>query len=224
MRQATKAKGTIQGIEGFILKRTYIAVKPTRKNIVLEAWIVPKALMDAPNFQIPGESSRPSILAGACGLRPKAKSVWPKPMVSATLTVKPSKTAFGMNMQYSWRRSKIVRVIMHPDIKESHGRTSAPYVAVKRMRMPTSAPAGPTILKAESPKLPLTRPPTMAVAIAVIGVVPVAMPRAKLRGTATNVTVAAGSTLGRITWGNDSIPFKVLTLNILPGPRMSLGV
>mmetsp|Transcript_65636 Transcript_65636/g.170506 ORF Transcript_65636/g.170506 Transcript_65636/m.170506 type:complete len:207 (-) Transcript_65636:17-637(-) len=138
-------------------------------------------------------------------------------MVRATLTVKPSKTAFGMNMQYSWRRSTSMSTIMAAEISESHGTTSGPYFEVKRMRMPTKAPAGPTMLKAESPKAPLTRPPTTAVAMAAMGEVPVAIPKAKLNGTATNVTVMAGTTLGTITLGKDSTPFLVLTINILPG-------
>jgi len=117
------------------------------KNTMLFAEIVSKALIEASSFENTGDISNPRISTGGPGLRPSAKLVCPRPIVNAMLSIKPSKTDFGMSKQYTCRPEAAVRMMHNAEINDSHGIISAPYKVAYLNKMATNAPAGPTTEK-----------------------------------------------------------------------------
>ena len=77
------------------------------------------------------------------GARPKALCTWPPPMDSATPTVKPSKTAFGIKSIYRCRFRAETPKQMIALNRESHGMMPSPYFSTSLASVPASAPAGP---------------------------------------------------------------------------------
>ena len=96
---------------------------------------------------------------------PIAASSCPIAIMTATPSVNPCTTLFGMNSRKSISRKTQIENATKPAQIEIQGRIPGPYSSEMASRIPLSAPVGPTIFSSELPNRAAVRPAQKAVTI-----------------------------------------------------------